>query len=170
MPKIALIHTSNNARVMAAALALILCGASLAGCATAGPGNPYNLSSDRLALVSDICHSTIGGSDSDPHFGVCVDSLSAKMSERERIERLAQADVACRASGAQADSTLALCVLDRTTNKMATAVARPTAPDIHQREKIACAKIGLNPIGGSFADCVAEMQDGFDKVDAPMTN
>lgn len=170
MPKIAFVQTSNNTCVKAAALALIFCGASLAGCATAGAGNPYNLPSDQLASVSQICHSTIGGSDSDPHFGVCVDSLSAKISEQDRTERLAQADAACRATGAQTGSALALCVLNRTSNKTATALARPTAADINQREKIACAKIGLNPIGGSFADCVAEMQDGFDKADAPMTN
>lgn len=162
----------TNSPLRATAFGLVLSSAMLSGCATAGASNPYSLPPDQLASISQICHSTIGGTDKDPHYGVCVDSLSSKISEQRRNAKLAQADATCREAGVQPGAALALCVLDHTSaNKVPTSSRQgDTAADILQREKIACAKIGLNPAGGSFADCVADMQDGFDKVDAPMTN
>jgi hypothetical protein len=169
-----MLNPNIKVRLMAAGLSLVLGASAVAGCAAAGPYNPYALAHEQLGEIDQICGSTVGLSPDDPHYGVCVYSLSAQTEEQNRIAQLAKADTQCREDGAASGAPLALCVLDRTRVPAPATVLQPPAhavgADIGQRQQIACAQIGLDPASGAFDACVAEMRDGFAKVDAPVTN
>lgn len=130
----------------------------------------------------------LGGSHLDyrtSRYRGCVTSLSDSVNSVGETQSRQLADQTCRAKGyAQGSPDLALCVLQsarQTPEPQAVsqqqAVALPaargslfyaSAGERHQREELACAAVGIEPIGDAFQACVSDLQKTFHAIDTPI--
>jgi hypothetical protein len=131
-----------------------------------GPGDP------RLA-------------DGENHYQGCIAALSDSVSRVGEAYGAVRADQDCRARGfAEGTPGLAECVLrsERTEASVRPMSATPVSDEEAvapgsfyrarpheetQRVELACARLGLNPVGEPFDDCVKEMKDTFFAIDNP---
>jgi hypothetical protein len=172
-------------RVAASLLIGVTSIAGVAGCASAGPYNPSGLAPTQLSQVRQICSSVMGipagiGLSSD-----CVANLSssaAALSQgRAHGVALDEARRACLGKGlAAGDPRLAVCELSTVSDHGAPApgaaaasidTAGLTTPagsyfnasfdEVRQREQMACARLGYDPINGGFAKCVASLDSAL---------
>jgi len=121
--------------------------------------------------------------DGENYYQGCVASLSAATGRGDFARAQVQADADCRAKGYREGSPdLAECVLDRQgaqpTPATSYAAFSPTPSsgrsyydagpsERHRMVERACARLGLNPVGGAFDNCVKEMKDTFYSIDNP---
>jgi hypothetical protein len=119
----------------------------------------------------------------------CVTSLSDSVQSVGDIQTKQQADRACRAKGyADGSPDLALCVLRsarqaRSEGAQQAHVSRQSAEplpsasgslfyasahDRRQREELACAAVGIEPLGDAFNACVNDLQQIFHAIDTPI--
>ncbi len=121
------------------------------------------------------------------HYRGCVTSLSDSVMRISDSQANSQADRDCRARGYPSGSPdLALCVLDskdrlrgtQSADTMNASLPLPAATgsffyarpgDTSRREQIACAALGLEPMGGDFSGCVKSLDDTFFAIDNPIT-
>jgi len=141
-----------------AGMMLTICVGS-ASCASYPPYNPDRLDSAQVSAVANICRTVMGldpaqlpvanlwPGDPDPasttnDYRGCVASLSnvSQTQETRRAPQRHYADLAAMPEIATGDSD-------------------PLVPEIIRRERLACAKIGLDPTQTSFAGCVRGLQD-----------
>jgi len=124
------------------------------------------------------------------HYQGCVASLSSSLQGVNGAHIAIQADQDCREKGlASGSPQLAECVLlSEGARRVAVAgpgtMARTQAGDRLERvsirsyfdvgsrektrrEEFACARLGLNPAYGAFANCVKDMKDTFYSIDNP---
>ena len=119
------------------------------------------------------------------HYQGCVASLSQSLRSVAASQGLAQADHDCRARGlADGSPDLAECVLDGERRGAASGMtaipvsdeAARVAPrsfytaaphEEARREELACARLGLNPAGAAFDDCVTNLRDTLYAIDNP---
>jgi hypothetical protein len=165
---------------LAGALAL---SAGLAGAASAAPYNPERLPTDQLAQVGHICQSVIRVQPGEAHYVGCVESLSDSWRGLTQARTLSGARATCVDRGLKPDTPdLAECELRAA--QSAAPVVRPISTsdgpvsgksyfyaspsDVHRREELSCARLGLEPGSGGFASCVAGLQSAMFAADHPM--
>jgi hypothetical protein len=127
------------------------------------------------------------------HYQACVAGLSDSVQAATEGQIAVQADQTCRSKGFDAASAgLAECVLqslrtmpaastDQAIQKGAALVSQSDAPPVTQnffyaspretrrREELACARLGLEPPYGAFANCVKLLNDNFYAIDNPIS-
>jgi hypothetical protein len=130
------------------------------------------------------------------HFEGCIATLSDLVREKAETRAATRADAQCRAQGAEPESpALAECVLRAERHgasqdgaSQVSPIDQPLQPtpvadadyrvkpgsyywlrprEQSQRVEMGCASLGLNPVGGAFDRCVAEMKDTFYAIDNP---
>ena len=141
------------------------------GCA-AEAGGLQSLSTATQTQAGELCRSVLGIDPAFRRYQDCAVSLAQSAARLDQAHALQAARNACLAKGASAGpGGLPECEL-----KMASAVRpvvseRPAAAaeapvksyayaswrEIRQREQLACARLGLEPIQQDFADCVASL-------------
>jgi hypothetical protein len=122
------------------------------------------------------------------HYRACVLSLSESLQGILDAQLTQSTNAACAAKGlAPGSSDLALCVLNRldkhpATDGTQTAVTeradalpqallsdyRASAYDQGQRERLACASLGLNPAQNGFTNCVKKINQALHSIDRPV--
>ena len=152
-------------------------GLGLCGCATAGPYNPEHLAPTDHAEVASLCTSTIGLRPGVEQYDACLEALSASVRGVALGQALAASQADCLRQGLPPGGrALAQCELDRSRARaagpqtMPVLSSGPTPPavrvrsywsasnaEVHRREETACAQLGLEPVGGAFAQCVASL-------------
>jgi hypothetical protein len=151
----------------------------LLACAPFGQTDLKSISPDQLALVDTTCTQVIGLKPWQAYFGPCRDSLAQALKGQTEGQAMATAYEECQKRGlAEGTSTFSTCMLD---SKPAAPAFRPMAiayvggPDTEpgksfysvsprvqwNRERYACAQLGLLPGSGSFGSCVASLQGAF---------
>ncbi|HEX3363814.1 hypothetical protein [Phenylobacterium sp.] len=185
MPKPAKLSSLSGGRVAAGLLIGVVSIAAIAGCATAGPYNPLRLAPAQLAQVHQICRSVMGIPDGLGLSADCVANLSSSavtLSQgRAHGVALDEARRACLGKGlAAGDPGLPVCELstvsdhgapaaDAAIARIDTAGLTPPArsyfnasfDEVRRREQMACARVGYDPINGSFAKCVASLDSAL---------
>jgi hypothetical protein len=157
--------------------------AGLSGCASAGPYNPSDLPPPQLSQVQELCHSVMG---IPPGIGLssdCVENLSNSAVALSGGRTLQGARRACLRKGlAPGQLALSQCEL--------TAVSQPSAPEVRvdtsglqrpaksyfnasfdevrRREQDVCARLGYDPIDGSFTQCVGSLDAALFASTHPM--
>ena len=121
------------------------------------------------------------------HYRGCITSLSDYLMGKVDSRAIRRADAQCRAEGdANGSPALALCDLNSEKRVSTTqgagsiatnaTVALPAAsssffyasPDeARQRERKACAALGIDPSGGAFGTCVENLERTFFAIDNP---
>jgi hypothetical protein len=159
----------------------LLAATGVAGCASAGPYNPSNLTPTQLGQVQQICRSVMGipagiGLSSD-----CVENLSGSAVALSQGNTQGQAMLAarraCLGKGlTPGDPALAECELSTAANRAAPtavridtdAIEKPAKSyfyasfnEVRRREQTACARLGYEPIDGRFASCVASLDEAL---------
>jgi hypothetical protein len=126
---------------------------------------------------------------STSHYRGCVKSLSDSLLGKLDARAIRSADAQCRGEGdANGSPALALCDLNSTKHLAATqgagsvptsaAVLLPAAAtsfflaspeETRQRERTACAALGIDPSGDAFGSCVENLGRTFFAIDNPIT-
>ena len=168
----------------AAALACMLAFSSVSVCANAAPYNPDGLPADQVASIGRTCQSVMRLEPNEEHYQRCVESLldSAKTLNEGRALQAARAN--CLDQGLQPGGPgFAECELHPAHVQPVRAIATPandmTAPgdsksypyassrDVLRREQLSCARLGIDPADGAFANCVAGLQSSMFDADHP---
>jgi hypothetical protein len=155
-------------------IAALLGAAAMTGCVSAAPYNPARLPPTQLSQVQQICHSVLGipvgvGLSTD-----CVGALSESAVAMSRARDMQAARQVCLAKGLQPGGTdLPQCELstasERADVRINTAALEPvgksyyaaSSREIRRREQTACARLGYDPIDGSFTKCVAGLDSAL---------
>jgi hypothetical protein len=158
----------------AAALAL-----SVVGAATPAAANGDN-------EIGWICTNIVRVRPGEAHYEACAQSLSDTLSHADSRAAFTEARSACLQRGyAPATPTLAVCSLDAADTSSATNADLPpdrtVAPPggtrsyfavspgtAFRREQLACAELGLDPTGGAFSGCAADLHAALAAADNPM--
>jgi hypothetical protein len=164
-------------RLLGFSLAAVLTSASVVACASPAPLNPSALPSTQLGQVGEICHAVMGIPAGVSLKTACVESLSASLAALGQGRGLQGAQGACLGKGLRpGEPALAECELTEASTRTATAglpidAAPPAqsaksyfyAPqrEIRRREETACARLGYEPVYGSFAACVARLDSAL---------
>jgi hypothetical protein len=164
-------------RLLGLSLVAALTSAGVAACASPAPFNPSDLPSAQVGQVGEICHSVMGIPAGMGLQAACVESLSASLAALGQGRSLQGAQGACLGKGLRpGEPALAECELTAASARSATGglpidVAPPAQPvksyfyapqrEIHRREETACARLGYEPVYGSFAACVARLDSAL---------
>ena len=161
-----------------------------AGCAGAAAYNPSHLAEPDRASVAGLCEAVMGVSRSTARFDACMEGLSASVVDVGRGRDLARAREDCMGRGLlQGSAALAECELREKDAPLARPVlaGEPGAEaptlravpywavpywaasnaDIHRREELSCARLGLEPVDAPFAACVANLDAALFAADNP---
>ena len=149
--------------------------------AVAAPYNPLRLPADQVAGIDRICGGVMGLSRGEQHFQSCVDSLMRDADEVDRGQDFGAARSACLSAGlSPGQPALAECELRR--GEVARTLDAPIDADVgapvksyfyasndevRRRERMACARLGLEPAGAAFNSCVASLQGAMFQADNP---
>jgi hypothetical protein len=140
---------------------------------------------DSGGSIGDICTRIVGLSPGERHYAACVDSLTRSAAAQHRGEDLDEARQACLAQGAAPHSSaLAQCELSAADAARATPphwdgpgaavpggrrsyfeVSRQTG---FERDRMACAQLGLEPVNPSFDQCAADLRASLAQASMPM--
>ena len=129
-----------------------------------------------LRAAGDICQSAMGLRPGQAQYEACAESLQGSAQTEARGQALDMARRGCSASGARG-ADLYECELQSA--RQPGAFTRPAgrgAPaassyfgaspeDRFDRSQTACARLGLDPASGAFAQCVAGLQSNLFSVD-----
>ena len=154
---------------------LVLAPALLA-CAPFGQTDVQAMSPQQASLVDSTCTRVMGLEQGQYQFALCRESLANTLAARKEGQDMAAAYTDCRKRGL-ADGTTALstCMLQSNapaSTPQSVEVAYTDAPGTEpgksffsvppraqfQRERYACAQLGLLPGSGGFGHCVANLQ------------
>ncbi len=145
MPQLILTPTHQLARrVRAIAAFCALACTSVAACATAGPADPSTTASSQ---VGRLCASVIRLSPGEAQYEGCVASLSA--SQRTFAPMQAAPSASAEAPGRGRSYFYA------------------SSDEVFRREQQSCARLGLDPAGGAFSSCVADLAATLAAIDTP---
>ena len=173
--------SSSVSRIRLGAL-IVASGAALASVASAAPYNPEHLPPDQVAEVDRICQSVLRVQPGEAHFVGCVESLSDSWRGLEHARALSEARATCLDRGLKPGAPdLAECELSvaRTAPPAIRPVSTREEPvseksyfsasprDVHRREELSCARLGLEPGSGGFMSCVAGLQSTLFAADNP---
>jgi hypothetical protein len=162
-------------------LAMILGAAVLAttGCA-AQAGGLQTLPTARQAQAGELCGSVLGLDPAFRRYQDCAASLAQSAARIDQTQALQAARNACLEKGAGAGSGgLAECELKTAASAGPDLSARPGAPtatpvksyayaswrEVRQREQLACARLGFEPLQRDFAECVASLDSALSASD-----
>jgi hypothetical protein len=179
-------------------LAIAVPALGLLGCKTIPPLSAAGLNPTQVALVQRICTDTMGLRSGSPQFDACRDSLADSLHRHAATQTLERAHASCEEQGfAPGSSELASCVVlaqqrnspaipDTSAPSAPSASASParvlpdeppvprisfykmSRPVRHEREQLACAQLGIDPITPEFRDCVSEMLQAFWDLENPL--
>jgi hypothetical protein len=127
--------------------------AALAGAAPAraAPFNPDNLPPAQLGVIDELCRSVIGLGRDEKRFFTCVGSLSnSARGIQGGTPSYSPTSAAGPAAGLRKDYAYA------------------SRREIHHREELSCAGLGIDPGSGAFATCVASLDAALFRADNPM--
>jgi hypothetical protein len=166
-------------------MAGVVAFSGVAGCATAGayPYNPDRLAEAPLGQIGHLCQAVIGVQPPEERYFVCIASLSDSMKNIDRGQALEQARRDCLSKGLGGPD-LAVCIVRSADQEHASgpglAMSGPmeepglskTYPyasqrELHRREELSCARLGLDPAGGAFASCVGGLDSALFAADNP---
>ena len=173
-------------------LAFAIPGLALVGCATYREPT-YGLSPTDAAFVRQTCRQTMGLPPGMEEFDACAESLADSLHQRIYAHRLGEAHAACERQGfADGTAAIAQCVVlsektARVGNEAPAAAPRAAAPNApalpalthvsyfsmsnhvqDQRERLACAQLGLDPVTSEFRDCVMGIKQAIFTVQNPL--
>jgi hypothetical protein len=170
----------------AAALVCALAFTGIAASAAAGPYpyNPDRLDQAQLGQIGRACEAVVGVQPPESRYFACVGSLSDSARNVGRGRALHQAQNDCLRKGLRPGPDLDVCVVQSAREGGASppelAMSRPmeepgrskTYPyasqrEVHRREELSCARLGLDPAGGGFASCVGGLDSALDQADNP---
>lgn len=163
--------------ILASLLALMVLG-----CAS-GPERKAvdEASSAQRAQVGEICKAVIRARPNETYYSNCVSSLVETVAQIRREQALGLARSRCMAQSLAAyGGNVALCevnTLDSARDSIASASPALTMPSLEghtdriamaayvgassserlRRQRVSCALLGLEPIGGAFGQCVAQL-------------
>ncbi|HWY15685.1 MAG TPA: hypothetical protein VNX86_11165 [Rhizomicrobium sp.] len=185
-------HTSYSVPSWKAATIMgVLVLAGFVARADAAPNDHDFPASDQLAQAQEICEIVVRVQPDDEHFEGCVSSLKGSLESVSREHAVVHARNKCFAQGLKPGSSdLAVCLLqaaDATpssdmmnapiqvsqlidTGEVPTSARSDFSASfdaVLQREQQACARLGLDPAFGAFANCVADLQDTLQRTDFP---
>jgi hypothetical protein len=133
------------------------------------------------ASAAEVCQSTMGLQPGQSQYEACFESLKSTTRDIGRAKILDRARADCRAHDPQDAPDLAECELRESwTMPASTATSSVTQPklgrtyfgetngDHYRREQLSCARLGLDPAGGAFDNCVASLQSAMFAADNPM--
>ncbi len=122
------------------------------------------------------------------HYQGCIASLSDAVQRNADALAARHAHTACAAKGLREETPeFAMCVLDSANradeatptsagNSGAQAVEQPVGSyfyasgrEMRRREQVACAQLGLDPVGEEFDRCVKDLKATFWTLDNPLT-
>jgi hypothetical protein len=171
----------------AATLACALAFTGIAASAAAGPYpyNPDRLDQAQLGQIGRACQAVVGVQPPESRYFACVGSLSDSARNVDRGRALHQAQNDCLTKGFRPGSPdLDVCVVqsarDGGAPRPELAMSRPmeepglskTYPyasqrEVHRREELSCARLGLDPASSAFASCVGGLDSALDQADNP---
>jgi hypothetical protein len=170
-------HSLIAQRLLGLSLAAALASAGAAACAGPAPFNPSDLPSAQLSQMGEICQAVMGIPAGFSLKTACVESLSTSLAALGQGRGLQGAQGACLGKGLRpGEPALAECELTAASTQSATTglpidAAPPARPvksyfyasqrEIHRREETACARLGYEPVYGSFAACVARLDSAL---------
>jgi hypothetical protein len=161
-------------RRAAAAVAGMLALAGFAGGANAGPYpyNPDRLDQGQVVQVGDVCRTVVGVEPSEARYYACVGALSDSAKNLGRGRALQQARGDCLRRGYRAGSPdLDVCTVQSADRQRTAApdMSYAYAPqrEVHRREELSCARMGMDPSSGAFASCVAGLDSALFAADNP---
>src|ERR1700761_1517766 len=134
--------------------------------------------------VADVCRAVMGLDPGEAHFVGCVESLDGSLNAARRDRDLACSRQACVDRGLRPGTpALAVCAVEGRgaatglTPIAADPAAAPRAArswsyaqndERRQRERLACASLGLDPTGQAFDGCVAGLAASLFEADNPL--
>lgn len=148
----------------------------LMGCAAFAQTQDFgNRSPAEVALINATCHRVMGLRDGEEFYQDCQDSLAHMMARRDAAYAMAAGESTCLAQGLKPGSAaLATCTLDRRSGAAGAPALQPVAlsqsiepgrsyysvrAEVQiERQRHACAQLGLMPGSGLFGECVANLQ------------
>ena len=150
------------------------------GCASLEPVNAADLSPGQASLINATCSRVMGLRQGEFYYAQCQDSLTHSLARKAAAEVSAMAADACRDRGSVGSSAFAVCALNaesragETGSRAALTPVDLSAADAvlqsskkyydvtpsvqFQRERYACAELGLVPGSGLFGTCVASLE------------
>ena len=144
-----------------------------------------SLSPEQTGLVEKTCTNVLGLKRGEAYFADCQDSLAHSLARKSQAQASVAAGDVCRRRGLAANSSaFAICVLDEQQNALLQTSTTPieavelapaaaaalesgksyynVSPEVQfQRQRYACAQLGLTPDGGLFGTCVASLTGAF---------
>jgi len=172
-------------RAGAAAAALFsLAGLAAGAQAAPYPYNPDGLDGGQASQIAQTCRSVVGVGPSDARYYACVGALSGSAKNQARGRALGEARADCENRGYHAGADLDVCVVQSAGRERTAApdmaMSRPMeepglaksyayAPqsEVHRREELSCARMGMDPSSGGFAECVAGLDSALFAADNP---
>jgi hypothetical protein len=149
-------------------------------CAPLARAQEYNVSSEQSSLVDQTCTQVLGLMRGQTYFALCEASLSNILAARNEGQALAAGYAGCSHNGlVEGTAAFSTCVLGASKPVAATAqslpVTFPGGPETEagksfyevpphvrwNRERYACAELGLLPGGALFGQCVASLEGAF---------
>jgi hypothetical protein len=161
-------------------LACIALAPVLLACAPFGQTDIQSMSPQQASLVDTTCMRVMGLEQGQYQFALCRESLANTLAARKEGQDMAAAYKDCRQQGlADGSAAFSTCMLQSHATASA-AQAVPHAVEVaytgvpgtepgksffsipphvqFQRERYACAQLGLLPGSGAFGHCVANLQ------------
>ena len=162
--------------------------ALLGGCAGLTRENTYGLAPTDAAFVRQTCVQTMGLRQGREEFDACAESLADTVHRRIDEQRLDESHRACvRQGNAPGSPQLAQCVVlaekvkgEASDAAIFTSTATPASSTTRvsffsmdryvqdEHEKLACARLGLDPITGEFRDCVMGVKQAIFTAQNPL--
>jgi len=149
------------------------------------PYNPDGLDGGQTSQIAQTCRSVVGVGPADARYYACVGALSGSAKNLDRGRALREARGDCESRGYRAGSPdLDVCVVQSADRSRVAApdmaMSRPMeepglaksyayAPqsEVHRREELSCARMGMDPSSGGFAECVAGLDSALFAADNP---
>jgi hypothetical protein len=158
------------------------CAAALVGAATLAVA-PAVFAQPGGGVVADLCQNVVGLAPGEKHYAACAQSLAQSLQGVQHSRHMIVARRECLArglepdTGAFADCELAAAREEARPIEGATAtspipggtrsyfmISREVA---HQRDELACARLGLDPDQGAFGVCVADLKTALARASEP---
>lgn len=142
---------------------------------------PQGLNPTEAQGVGRICRGVMGLEPGEEHFQSCLDTLADQVRALKRGRQVSDARAACLEHGlAPGSPALAECEAARSeaARQVVTPIDADLGPapksyfyasptEVRRRERMACARLGLEPAAPGFNSCVAGLQSAMFSADNP---